>query len=1460
MSIVASITVAWQNVRDEDIGGLKTIETDEASDNQGSPPTFTDLDGAITRAREVLDFARAGTNNYTIENASELARAHITLHPGSFVLTDATSTSDFQNSSTGNDDVFITTLPGARINDSSANFDIGDAENVVASLDALTRVLFDSGASTLSIFEELIVDDPSTFKGAATFENNVTVQSQANFQSTADFSGTITIQGSDVEEVTSSGSNSSSTALITAAGVDSKIPNTTDNLSEGSNNLYFTQSRTFQTLRDGDLNNDSDPNTNGVLQAGSDITFNVDDNNETITIDLDGDLGSVAPEVQSNGGTVTNNTSVFNFTDLISVSNPTSGEVDITVGSDVFDIGSDNSDDITEGSNNLFFTDSRVFSANQSQFVAGSNIDISEDAGNEEFTFSFTGTAGASVSADGSQVLAEPEDLNFGTDLEVIDDGDDTVTINFVGDISGASSDVEDDGTPIQTSASVLNFTNLLDASNPNADEVDISVNDDLSQYDNSTSGFISDISGFTTDDLSEGSNNRYFSEELAQDAVGTIMSGGSNTTVDYDDSNDTITITSTNTQLTDEEVQDAVYNNVLSGDQTLISVTYDDTNGEVDYVVNDDLSQYDNSTSGFIAGLDVDDNDSDVATGVDNLNFGTNLSVTDDTGGTVTIDAGGGSIEVQDSGTTSVAGVSTIDFQNLLDVTEPGGGESEVAVNDDLSQYDNSTSGFISGLDINDSGTDVNTGIVNLNFGSNISVTDDGGGTVTIDGSGSSDTRVNVSDDGTQVVTNADDINFTGEVEATSDGDGSATVDLENNTVTVAGNTVSLGSATSVSLTDLSDVGTDGTRPQFSDLPSIATTTTPSKDSDLATKVYVDGVAQGLDLKESVRAATNGTNVDLASTNDPNPIDGVTLSDGDRVLLKDQSFGSENGIYVADTATNPATWTRSSDADEDDEVTSGTFTFVEEGTENGDTSYIITTPDPVNVGSTSINWSQFSAAGKIAAGDGLSKDGQTLDVALPISDSGTGAGTGFDLNFGTNLTVTDDGSGAFTIDAAGGISGLDIDDGGSDVATGIDNLNFGTNLTVTDDGSGTVTIDGSGSSDTRTNVSDGGSQIVTNTDDIDFGANLSVTDDGDNSVTVDANIGLDVDDGGSDVATGVGNLNFGANLTVTDDGGGTVTIDGSGSSDTRTNISNNGSQVLTNTEDINFGTELSVTDDGDGGVTVDSTYSVEAQDDGNALTSSTALINFNDLLEATVANTDEVEVNGVDTVAQTRGTATFSGDGSTTQFTITHGLGYVPRQWFIEEVTEDTGNVSHTTADADTLTVNYDTAPPTGTDNVVLKYATDLKSPDSGGQSTFDGDGVKLQFQIPHGLNETPSEWFVEAATEDSRGIGFTDADSTNIIVNYDTPPASGSGNVVLNYAAFIQDPATFSGDGSQKQFKIPHGLSQTPNDWHVETVTDDASGFFHTTADSTFVTVNYGTAPPSGTGNLKFNLDARL
>ena len=145
---------------------------------------------------------------------------------------------------------------------------------------------------------------------------------------------------------------------------------------------------------------------------------------------------------------------------------------------------------------------------------------------------------------------------------------------------------------------------------------------------------------------------------------------------------------------------------------------------------------------------------------------------------------------------------------------------------------------------------------------------------------------------------------------------------------------------------------------------------------TSLVSKEYVDAVKVGLDFKDSVRVATTA-NVTVSGPGAA--IDGVTLSSSDRVLLKNQSTASENGIYIFNGAASALT--RATDADSTAEVTSGMFTFVEEGTVNADSGFVLTTDGSITVGSTALAFAQFSGAGQIVAGDGLTKSGNQLDA-----------------------------------------------------------------------------------------------------------------------------------------------------------------------------------------------------------------------------------------------------------------------------------------------------------------------------------------------------------------------------------------------------------------------------------------------------------------------------------------------
>lgn len=160
-----------------------------------------------------------------------------------------------------------------------------------------------------------------------------------------------------------------------------------------------------------------------------------------------------------------------------------------------------------------------------------------------------------------------------------------------------------------------------------------------------------------------------------------------------------------------------------------------------------------------------------------------------------------------------------------------------------------------------------------------------------------------------------------------------------------------------------------------------VSSVATPVSSTDAANKAYVDNLTSGLSWKEAVRAATTA-NITLSGAQS---IDGVSVVANDRVLVKNQSTASANGIYVAAAGA----WSRATDADAAGEI-EGLAVFVMEGTTQGDTAWVCTTDAPITVGSTNLAFAQFSGPGAITAGAGMTSTGTTLNVI---------AGTGMVVN-----------------------------------------------------------------------------------------------------------------------------------------------------------------------------------------------------------------------------------------------------------------------------------------------------------------------------------------------------------------------------------------------------------------------------------------------------------------------------
>lgn len=211
------------------------------------------------------------------------------------------------------------------------------------------------------------------------------------------------------------------------------------------------------------------------------------------------------------------------------------------------------------------------------------------------------------------------------------------------------------------------------------------------------------------------------------------------------------------------------------------------------------------------------------------------------------------------------------------------------------------------------------------------------------------------------------------------------ANASLTNSSVTVGTTAIALGAS---SLT-------------LGGLTSVVVTQDPVSALELATKQYVDAVAQGLDPKASCVAATTA-NITLSGTQ---TIDGIALIAGDRCLVKDQTLSQNNGIYLVAAGA----WTRATDMDTWAEVP-GAFTFIEQGTTLADTGWVCTSNAGGTLGTTPITWVQFAGVGSYTAGTGLTLTGTTFSItntAVTAAAYGSASSVGtFTVNAQGQLTL----------------------------------------------------------------------------------------------------------------------------------------------------------------------------------------------------------------------------------------------------------------------------------------------------------------------------------------------------------------------------------------------------------------------------------------------------------------------
>ncbi len=278
------------------------------------------------------------------------------------------------------------------------------------------------------------------------------------------------------------------------------------------------------------------------------------------------------------------------------------------------------------------------------------------------------------------------------------------------------------------------------------------------------------------------------------------------------------------------------------------------------------------------------------------------------------------------------------------------------------------------------------------------------------------------------------------------------ANAKLANSAITIGGATTSLGgavtSATILAAGILNNVGA-ATSAYSLNSQKITNLADPTSAQDAATKAYVDANSQGLDVKESCLVATTA-NITLSGTQ---TIDGVAVTADKRVLVKDQSNKVENGIYLC----KGDSWTRATDFAAGS-AEAGAFTFVEKGTVSADAGFVCTADAGSDiVGTNNLDFTQFSGAGQVTAGDGIDKLGNTLSADL-LANGGirfSSGEMGLDLSGSAIIGSLPDARLA-TITSANKVSGSAVQlkaSGGLEDSTGLQINLDGTTLALGADG-----------------------------------------------------------------------------------------------------------------------------------------------------------------------------------------------------------------------------------------------------------------------------------------------------------------------------------------------------------------------------------------------------------------------